>query len=159
MQAFYSTAEVAKEFGTTDQTVRNWIEAGQLLAIQATPGGNYKIPAQALLVFKQNAGLLPKEEPRVPSVTSREFPSAEELYTELIAPRLSQAGASSVPELMARAENEPALASLARELLPAYDLYLKECAASEESRSPRQSPRRDILRQMTDHPEFVGPGQ
>lgn len=128
MQAFYSTTEVAQDFDTTDQTVRNWIEAGQLLAIQATPGGNYKIPAQALLVFKQNAGLLPKEELRIPPVVSREFRSAEELYAELITPRLVRVGAASVPELMTRAENEPALASLARELLPAYDLYLKERA-------------------------------
>lgn len=126
MQAFYSTTEVAKDFDTTDQTVRNWIEAGQLLAIQATPGGNYKIPAQALLVFKQNAGLLPSEELHIPSVVSREFQSAEEIYTALIAPKLSQAGASSMSELMTRAEGEPALASLARDLLPAYDLYLKE---------------------------------
>ena len=61
MKQFYSVSEVAARFEVTSQTVRNWIAAGQLLSIQPTPGGRYKIPGQALLAFVQNSGLLPKD--------------------------------------------------------------------------------------------------
>jgi excisionase family DNA binding protein len=61
MKQFYSVAEVAARFEVTSQTVRNWIAAGQLLSVQPTPGGRYKIPAQALLAFVQKSGLLPKD--------------------------------------------------------------------------------------------------
>jgi predicted nucleotidyltransferase len=40
----------------TSQTVRNWIAAGRLQSVQPTPGGRYKIRAQALLAFEQNSG-------------------------------------------------------------------------------------------------------
>lgn len=61
MQRFYSVSEVAARFEVTSQTVRNWIAAGQLLSVQPTPGGRYKIPAQALLAFEQKSGLLPAD--------------------------------------------------------------------------------------------------
>lgn len=61
MKRFYSVSEVAARFEVTSQTVRNWIAAGQLLSVQPTPGGRYKIRAQALLTFEQNSGLLPKD--------------------------------------------------------------------------------------------------
>jgi len=61
MKQFYSVSEVAARFEVTSQTVRNWIAAGQLLSVQPTPGGRYKIPGQALLAFVQNSGLLPKD--------------------------------------------------------------------------------------------------
>jgi excisionase family DNA binding protein len=61
MKQFYSVAEVAARFEVTSQSVRNWIAAGQLLSVQPTPGGRYKIPAQALLAFVQKSGLLPKD--------------------------------------------------------------------------------------------------
>jgi excisionase family DNA binding protein len=61
MKRFYSVSEVAARFEVTSQTVRNWIAAGQLLSVQPTPGGRYKIPAQALLAFEQKSGLLPKD--------------------------------------------------------------------------------------------------
>jgi excisionase family DNA binding protein len=61
MQRFYTVSEVAARFEVSSQTVRNWIAAGQLLSVQPTPGGRYKIPAQALLAFEQNSGLLPKD--------------------------------------------------------------------------------------------------
>ena len=51
MKQFYSVSEVAARFEVTSQTVRNWIAAGQLLSVQPTPGGRYKIPGQALLAF------------------------------------------------------------------------------------------------------------
>ena len=60
MKRFYSVSEVAARFEVTSQTVRNWIAAGQLLSVQPTPGGRYKIRAQALLAFEQNSGLLLK---------------------------------------------------------------------------------------------------
>jgi len=61
MKQFYSVSEVATRFEVTSQSVRNWIAAGQLPSVQATPGGRYKIPGQALLAFVQNSGLLPKD--------------------------------------------------------------------------------------------------
>jgi len=61
MKRFYSVSEVAARFEVTSQSVRNWIAAGQLLSVQPTPGGRYKIPAQALLAFEQKSGLLPKD--------------------------------------------------------------------------------------------------
>jgi uncharacterized protein len=61
MQRFYSVSEVAARFDVTGQTVRNWIAAGQLPSVQPTPGGRYKIPAQALLAFEQNSGLAPMD--------------------------------------------------------------------------------------------------
>ena len=57
MKQFYAVSEVAARFEVTSQTVRNWIAAGQLQSIQPTPGGKYKIRAQALLAFEQNSGL------------------------------------------------------------------------------------------------------
>ena len=57
MQRFYSVPEVAARFEVTNQTIRNWIAAGQLLSVQPTPGGRYRIPAQALLAFEQKSGL------------------------------------------------------------------------------------------------------
>lgn len=61
MKQFYSVSEVAARFEVTSQTVRNWIAAGRLLSVQPTPGGRYKIRAQALLAFEQNSGLFPKD--------------------------------------------------------------------------------------------------
>ena len=61
MKQFHTVTEVAARFEVTSQTVRNWIAAGRLLSVQPTPGGRYKIRAQALLTFEQNSGLLAKE--------------------------------------------------------------------------------------------------
>ena len=55
MRQFYAVSEVAARFEVTSQTVRNWIAAGRLLSVQPTPGGRYKIHAQALLAFEQNS--------------------------------------------------------------------------------------------------------
>lgn len=61
MKQFYSVSEVAARFEVTSQTVRNWIAAGQLRSVQPTPGGRYKVRAEALLAFERNSGLLPKD--------------------------------------------------------------------------------------------------
>ena len=59
MKHFYSVSEIAARFEVTSQTVRNWIAAGQLLSVQPTPGGRYKVPPVALIAFEQNSGLRP----------------------------------------------------------------------------------------------------
>lgn len=83
------------------------------------------------MLCKQRAGLLPTDELRLPEIgPSRDYQTAQELDEELIAPRLEAAGVANVPDLMDRAERDRALAGLARDLLPVYDLYLKELAAS-----------------------------
>jgi len=61
MKQFYSVSEVAARFEVTSQSVRNWIAAGQLLSVQATPGGRYKIPGQALIAFEQKSGVPPSD--------------------------------------------------------------------------------------------------
>ena len=53
MRRFFSVSEVAARFEVTSQTVRNWIASGQLQAVQPSPRGKYRIPAQALLAFEQ----------------------------------------------------------------------------------------------------------
>lgn len=61
MQRFYSVSEVAARFEVTGQTVRNWIAAGQLPAVQPTRGGRYKIPADELLALENKSGLRPED--------------------------------------------------------------------------------------------------
>jgi excisionase family DNA binding protein len=61
VKQFYSVSEVAARFEVTSQTVRNWIAAGQLPSVQPTPGGRYRIDAQALLAFEQKGGLRPRD--------------------------------------------------------------------------------------------------
>jgi len=56
MRRLYSVSELAARFEVTSQTVRNWIAAGQLPSVQATPGGRYRIPAEALLRFERDSG-------------------------------------------------------------------------------------------------------
>ncbi len=66
MKQFHTVSEVAARFEVTSQTVRNWIAAGQLPSVQPTPGGRYKIRAQALLAFEHNSGVLTKEAAMAP---------------------------------------------------------------------------------------------
>jgi uncharacterized protein len=66
MKEFYAVSEVAARFEVTSQTVRNWIAAGQLPSVQPTPGGRYKIRAQALLAFEQKSGLIRQGAPTEP---------------------------------------------------------------------------------------------
>jgi len=67
MHRFFSVSEVALQFEVTSQTVRNWIAAGQLESVRPTPGGRHKVPAQALLAFERNSGLVPMEAALDPS--------------------------------------------------------------------------------------------
>lgn len=57
MQRLLTVPEVAERFDVTAQTVRNWIAAGRLAAVQPTPRGRYRIPAGAMEAFEQSAGL------------------------------------------------------------------------------------------------------
>jgi len=69
MARFLSTSEAAEELGVTAPTIRRWIAAKRLLAIRAR-GGLYRIPVRAIVVFRQNAGLLPPAALHIPSVDS-----------------------------------------------------------------------------------------
>ncbi len=55
MKRLFSVPEVAERFDVTNQTVRNWIAGGRLRAIQATPRGRHRIPAEALDAFERQA--------------------------------------------------------------------------------------------------------
>lgn len=57
MRRLLSVPEVADRFEVTPQTVRNWIAAGRLAAIQPTPRGHYRITLDALLAFERASGL------------------------------------------------------------------------------------------------------
>jgi excisionase family DNA binding protein len=67
MATFLSTRQAAEELGVTTQTIRRWIKVKRLLAIRR-PGETYRIPAQAVIVFRQNAGLLPPADLHIPSI-------------------------------------------------------------------------------------------
>ena len=57
MKRLLSVPEVADRFDVTTQTVRNWIAAGRLGAVQAAPRGRYRIPLDALRAFERTAGM------------------------------------------------------------------------------------------------------
>jgi len=90
MKQFYAVSEVAARFEVTSQTVRNWIAAGQLQSIQPTPGGRYKIRAQALLAFEQDGGL--RSKPAAADLADDPFTQADarRLPGELIATELER---------------------------------------------------------------------
>lgn len=52
-EKLYTTAEVAETFSVTTETVRDWINAKKLPAIQI-PGGQYRIKRSALLKFAES---------------------------------------------------------------------------------------------------------
>lgn len=52
-EKLYTTADVAETFGVTTETVRDWINASKLPAIQI-PGGQYRIRRSALLKFAES---------------------------------------------------------------------------------------------------------
>jgi excisionase family DNA binding protein len=80
MKQFYSVSEVAVRFEVTSQSVRNWIAAGQLPSVQPTPGGRYKIPAQALLAFEQKSGVPPSD----PAMDPGDGPPVKAMATTLL---------------------------------------------------------------------------
>ncbi len=90
MKQFYAVSEVAARFEVTSQTVRNWIAAGKLPSVQPTPGGRYRIRAQALLAFEQNSGLLPKDAEMDPAPGPRMNAIARTLPGEPIASELER---------------------------------------------------------------------
>lgn len=71
MKRLMSVPEVADRFDVTTQTVRNWIVAGRLVAVQPARRGRYRIPIDALRAFERAAGMdeTPDELPsRAPSL-------------------------------------------------------------------------------------------
>ena len=57
MKRLLSVPEVADRFAVTTQTVRNWIAAGRLAAVQPARRGRYRIPIDALQAFERAAGM------------------------------------------------------------------------------------------------------
>lgn len=64
MKGLLSVPEVADRFAVTTQTVRNWITAGHLVAVQPARRGRYRISIDALQAFERAAGM--EETPGVP---------------------------------------------------------------------------------------------
>ena len=50
-----SVSQVAKELAVTRQTVRNWIDKGQILSYQAVPGGPYRVPVFSVEAMKRRS--------------------------------------------------------------------------------------------------------
>jgi excisionase family DNA binding protein len=90
VKQFYAVSEVAARFEVTSQTVRNWIAAGQLQSVQPTPGGRYKVRAQALLAFEQKSGLRSKPAAADLAGSSRTQAGAPGLPGEPIATELER---------------------------------------------------------------------
>lgn len=57
MPDMLTVPEVARRFGVSAQTVRNWIASGRLPAVQATARGRFRIRSGALEAFERDAGL------------------------------------------------------------------------------------------------------
>jgi excisionase family DNA binding protein len=116
MKAFYTVKEVAKEFEVTEQSVRNWIRAGEIIAIQPVSNGVIRIPVPALDAFKRKRGLLP----RIPVATTyghREtYENMAEYYKATVEPILGELGLSS-DEVLIRASDDLVFAHRNRELL------------------------------------------
>jgi uncharacterized protein len=55
MDRLISVPQVARRFGVTNQTVRNWIASGRLRSVQAAPRGRHRIPAEVLEAFELGA--------------------------------------------------------------------------------------------------------
>jgi len=71
MKRLLSVPEVADRFDVTTQTVRNWIAAGRLAAVQPAPRGRYRIPIDALRAFERAAGMdetSDEQRPEAPSL-------------------------------------------------------------------------------------------
>lgn len=57
MTRLLSVPEVAERFAVTTQTVRNWIAAGRLAAVQPARRGRYRISIDVLRAFERAAGM------------------------------------------------------------------------------------------------------
>ena len=130
MKRFYTVDEAATELRATAESVTQWIQSGRLLATRSGADDDYRVPAQALVVFKQNEGSSEGTQLVLPSPPpTLSFDSASALYRELIEPRLVELGVESVVELIERATQQPALSEDARRLGPLYDLYQQQLHA------------------------------
>lgn len=63
---FLTTGHVARVCGVSPVAVKQWIRTGKLDAYQ-TPGGHYRISAEAFAAFRETYGM-PEEAPRLPRV-------------------------------------------------------------------------------------------
>lgn len=122
MKAYYTIKEVAEEFEVTEQSVRNWIRAGEIIAIQPVANGVMRIPVPALDAFKRKHGILPA----IPMSTSRGhgevYESLTDYYRTAIEPGLHELGLSS-DELLLRAGADRVFARRNRRLLESFARY------------------------------------
>ncbi len=74
MKEFYTTKELAKQYGVTDRTIRNWIYAG-LPAIRPFPRSPWRIPTSAV------APAQPRNRDRLTSAAQELYAILSKLYT------------------------------------------------------------------------------
>ncbi len=88
----------------SEQTVRNWIRAGELKAIQGRERGAFKVAEWALRERQERLGQSsPPTIPMLPDTPTRTV-EPEEFLALRIEPALRRAGIESVSQLIAMAE-------------------------------------------------------
>lgn len=108
VKSFYTVQDVAREFEVSNQTVRNWIKARKLVAIQpASTNGVYRIPMAAVSAMKRRMGTLPAPAVRE-AMPAAELPEPGAIYAERIQPVLEQTGATADQIIKRVAEGGPA---------------------------------------------------
>jgi excisionase family DNA binding protein len=116
MKAFYTVKEVAKEFEVTEQSVRNWIRAGEIIAIQPVSNGVIRIPIPALDAFKRKRGILPRIQVATAYGHRETYENVAEYYKATVEPTLNKLNLSS-DEVLLRASDDRVFARRNRGLL------------------------------------------
>jgi excisionase family DNA binding protein len=107
MHGWYKVSEVAAELGVSKQTIRNWIAKGEILAVQGTSKGSYRIPGLELDAFKRRKGILPPIETLPIPVIDLTDPGV--LYRVEIAPVLRELNAATAEDVLRRIARDPEL--------------------------------------------------
>ncbi len=125
---FYTVPEVAEATGYSEQTVRNWIRAGELKAIQGKERGAFKVAEWALRERQERLGLIsPPTIPMLPDTPTRTV-DPEEFLALRIEPALRELGIESVSQLIAMAEADPSLYASHADLLRDAGAYVRSRA-------------------------------
>ena len=116
MKAYYTVKEIADEMAVSEQSVRNWIRSGQIIAIQPVTSGVMRIPVPAFDAFKRKQGILPPIPRSTGSAHVETFGDLADFYRRAIEPRLRELDLS-VDEVLVRAAGDRVFASSHRRLL------------------------------------------
>ena len=99
MNGWRTVPEVAREFGVSNQTVRNWIRRQMITAVRGVERGVYRIPEPEVEAFRRRS-----TRPSMPywAVETHDLTSPEAFYAARIAPALEATGEASAERLLDR---------------------------------------------------------